>query len=138
MKRLCFLWGTPGRRSDRLHWSLARQFAARGHLDAADDEFYLKGDELRSLIGQSAGERAGDTAGLARERRSLRDLQLRMNPPAAIPAQKQKGQFLTIVSNDSDAEVIHGFAVSPGIVTGVASFLRSTEEFDRTQPLSAL
>ena len=42
--------------------------------------------------------------------------------------------FDTIKVNDNNAEVISGFAVSPGTVTGVASVIMSPDDFDQMQP----
>ena len=70
----------------------------------------------------------------------MREQRKLLEQPAAIPKENQlkwasSGKsFDTIKVNEDGGEVIGGFAVSPGCVTGVASLIMSPDEFDQMQP----
>jgi pyruvate,water dikinase len=133
-----------------LAWHLLRPFAlelgkrlvAAGTLAHADDVFYLTGDELQQAIdARGKGESVQALKDQATAQRDLREWRERLEQPAAIPEENQlpwagrgKSSFDTIKINTKDAQMISGFAVSPGAVTGVASVIMSPDEFDRMEP----
>lgn len=133
-----------------LAWSLLRPFAlelgrrlvAAGTLSDADDVFYLSSDELQQAIdARDKGESVPALKDRAAEQRDLREWRMRLEQPASIPQENQlpwatpgKSSFDTIKINTKDAQVISGFAVSPGTITGVASVIMSPNEFDRMEP----
>jgi phosphohistidine swiveling domain-containing protein len=79
-----------------------------------------------------------DLAGLAGERRQLREARKRLHPPAAVPpaARMKFGPFdisfaETQKRNVTEGPVLRGFAVSPGRVTGPACVILSPANFDQ-------
>ncbi|MCY3840991.1 MAG: PEP-utilizing enzyme [Gammaproteobacteria bacterium] len=72
------------------------------------------------------------------EQRDLRALRFRMDQPAAIPPAKHKGPLSTVVSNAEGDDVLRGFAVSPGTVTGTASVVMTPNDFGKMTPGSIL
>jgi pyruvate,water dikinase len=133
-----------------LAWSLLRPFALElgkrlvevGTLAKADDVFYLTSDELQQAVDtKEKGESVPALKDQAAAQRDLREWRKRLEQPAAIPEENQltwagrdKSSFDTVKINTKDAEVISGFAVSPGTVTGIASVIMSPDEFDRMEP----
>ncbi|MBC81225.1 MAG: hypothetical protein CMQ33_10370 [Gammaproteobacteria bacterium] len=133
-----------------LAWSLLRPFALElgrrlehdGALENADDIFYLTSDELQQAVdGRANNHGKPALKERASSQRELRGWRARLQQPAAIPEENQLAwvsgggkSFDTIKVNDKNAEVISGFAVSPGTVTGVASVIMSPDDFDQMQP----
>ncbi len=130
-------------------WSLLRPFALElgrrladfGTLANADDVFFLTSDELQQAVAARADDSAiPDLKDRAAEQRSLREQRKRLQQPPAIPEENQLPwagggkSFDTVKINESDAELISGFAVSPGTVTGIASVIMSPDDFDRMKP----
>ena len=76
----------------------------------------------------------------AKDQYNLREWRKRLEQPAAIPEENQLSwvgndkSFDTIKINTKEAEIISGFAVSPGSTRGIASVIMSPDEFDRMQP----
>ena len=121
---------------------LGKRLVEAGTLANADDVFYLTADELQQAVdARQMGESVPALKDQAVAQRDLREWRKRLDQPAAIPQENQlpwagrgKSSFDTIKVNTSDAQVISGFAVSPGTVTGVASVIMSPAEFDRMKP----
>jgi pyruvate,water dikinase len=130
----------------RIALALGHRLVAAGTLQSADDVFFLTCEEL--LRASSATRNRGVTSGirsLARERRMLRESRRTLHPPARVPEDLRFkfGPFdftamfevwETQKRNDRDSDVLLGFAVSRGSVTGLASVVRSHEEFGQMQP----
>ena len=69
----------------RLALELGRRLAEAGSLDAADDVFFLESAELADAIAaRREGAGRPDLAKRARERRGLREVQKRLEPPSEI------------------------------------------------------
>ncbi|MDG2072337.1 MAG: PEP/pyruvate-binding domain-containing protein [Pseudomonadales bacterium] len=131
-------------------WILLRPFALElgrrltdiGTVSQADDVFYLTNEELQQAIEACANDKAlPELKEHAEARRHLRQQRQRLTQPAAIPEENSlpwgtgdKSAFDTIKINADDASVMRGFAVSPGIVTGVASVVMSPDDFDQMRP----
>ena len=64
-----------------------------------------------------------------------------MNQPAAIPpieTNVTENSFAALRGNSDDANKLLGFAVSPGIVSGIASVIMTPNDFDKMIPDSIL
>ena len=118
---------------------LGRRLVAAGTHRQADDVFYLTGDDLaRAIEAKADGTACPELGERAEEQRRLRFLRFRMDQPAAIPPLKHKGALSTIVSNTENEDMLRGFAVSPGTVTGVASVIMTPNDFHKMEPGSIL
>ena len=118
---------------------LGRRLVAVGTLGRPDDVFYVKREDLAHAIdAKAAGHPMSELAERATEQRRLRALRFRMDQPAAIPPVKDKGPYATVVSNAEGQDVLRGFAVSPGTVTGIASVVMTPNDFGKMQPGSIL
>jgi pyruvate,water dikinase len=125
---------------------LGQRFTNVGSLDAADDVFYLKSEELASASADRAqGISRPDLAWLARERRDLREARKRLEPPVSVPPDgKMKfgpidmSMFEPKPRAISTGPILDGFAVSPGQVTAPASIIHAPEDFDKMEPGSIL
>ena len=101
----------------------------------ADAVADLKADAVADLKADAVADLKADAAA----QRKLRVLRFRMEqPPAIPPVAGDKSAFATVRSNTGDDDLLHGFAVSPGSITGVASVILSPDDFDRMQPGSIL
>ena len=118
---------------------LGRRLVAVGTLDRPDDVFYVTHVDLALAIEAKAdGQPMPELVDKAAEQRRLRALRFRMEQPAAIPPVKDKGPWSTLVSNADGDDVLRGFAVSPGTVTGVASVVMTPNDFGNMKPGSIL
>ena len=126
----------------RLALELGRRLTEAGSLDAADDVFYLRTDELASASAARAGglERP-ELAKLAQERRTLREARKRLDPPLVVPPDGRMkfgpidmAMFEPKPRSVSSGPTLEGFAVSPGQVTAPASVIRSPQEFAKMVP----
>ena len=117
---------------------LGQRIAAVGRLGQADDVFYLSKEDLEAAIITNDGS-LSKLADKASEQKALRAKRFRMYPPAAIPPIKDnKDPNATIRNNQDSDKLLHGFAVSPGQVTGTACVILSPSEFDKMKPNSIL
>ena len=118
---------------------LGRRLVAVGTLGRPDDVFYVTSVDLALAIeAKAAGRPMPELVDKAAEQRRLRALRFRMDQPAAIPPVKDKGPWSTLVSNADGDDVLRGFAVSPGTVTGVASVVMTPNDFGEMKPGSIL
>jgi len=123
----------------RLALELGRRLVAVGTFSRPDDVFYVTSEDLARAIGAKAcGRPLSDLADKAAKQRDLRALRFRMDQPAAIPPAKHKGPLSTVVSNAEGDDVLRGFAVSPGTVTGTASVVMTPSDFGNMKPGSIL
>jgi pyruvate,water dikinase len=126
----------------RLALELGGRLADAGSLDAADDVFFLRSDELLAASeARAAGTARADLGDLASERRSLREAQMRLHPPQTVPVDYRfkfgpfdMGAFETQKRNPQEGEPLQGFAVSPGRVTAPASVILSPADFEHMKP----
>lgn len=134
----------------RLALTLGERLVASGLLGAADDVFYLRRAEIEAAIAARAeGRRETRFAAQADERRVLRESRKGLHPPSRVPVDVRfrygpfdLTRFIEIWETqkrnpDSD-DVLSGFAVSPGRVTGPACLIRSPADFERMRPDSIL
>ena len=107
-----------------------------------DDVYYVTTDDLQAAVETRANDHT--MPGLKDKvaaQRELRALRFRMAQPAAIPPLKQaasESPFSSLRGNTGDGNVLRGFAVSPGTVTGVASVVMTPNDFDKMTPDSIL
>jgi pyruvate,water dikinase len=121
---------------------LGSRLAAVGTFAQADDVFYLASEELEQAIEARVKDQAlPELKERASSQRHLRDQRQRMVQPPAIPEENvlawgggDKSSFDTVKVNADDADLMRGFAVSPGTVTGVASVIMSPNDFDKMKP----
>ena len=125
-------------------WPTLRKFAQEvgGRLvdnstfNRPSDVFYLDTCELEAAcMARQAGTPAMECSGKVRQRRELRESRKNLHPPPMVP----KGRFKfgivdmsfleTQKRNKDSSNVLSGFAVSPGQVTGVASVIMSPTDF---------
>ena len=130
-----------------LAWSSLRPLAkelgdmlvSNGTLTDPDDVFYLTSDDLQRAIDDNDGP--PELKSKVKEQRELRALRFRMNHPAAIPpieTNVTENSFAALRGNSDDANKLLGFAVSPGIVSGIASVIMTPNDFDKMIPDSIL
>ncbi|MCY3621940.1 MAG: PEP-utilizing enzyme [Gammaproteobacteria bacterium] len=114
---------------------LGRRLVDTGMFRRPDDVFYVTSEDLALAIeAKSAPRPMSELADRAEEQRGLRALRFRMDQPAAIPPAEKKGPFSSVVSNPEGEDVLRGFAVSPGTVTGIASVVMTPNDFDKMKP----
>lgn len=120
-----FTRGWPFMRAGYLE--LGRRLVADGVLDAADDVFYLTGDELHGWVREGISDERWRHA--VRERRRRRRWQQRLTPPDVVPADARVVLFgvditalalFGIATKAEQADGLSGSAVSPGRYTGRA------------------
>jgi phosphohistidine swiveling domain-containing protein len=126
----------------RLALELGRRLTESGSLLAAEDVFFLETSEIEAAISaRAAGRAKPELAGLARERRKLREARKRLHPPPVVPPGRKlrfgpfdMSAWETQRRNEPVGAVLRGFAVSPGRVTAPASVIRSPADFLRMEP----
>jgi phosphohistidine swiveling domain-containing protein len=127
-----------------LAWSTFRPWAQElgerlvsiGTLSTPDDLYYLSSEDLEFAIHARADNRAmPELIEKAQQQRQLRNQRFRMNQPPSIPLSKTDATFK--VSSDNE-NLLRGFAVSPGSVTGIASVIMTPNDFDKMTPDSIL
>ena len=111
---------------------LGRRCCAAGTLAAPDDIFHLTGDEIAAAIrGRGQGRARPQLRRLASERRALLEARRSLRPPRRIPA----GEEDASARDEPDAGgALHGFPISPGIVTGEACVIQTRADFHRMKP----
>jgi len=119
---------------------LGRRLAMVGTLNREEDIFFLNTDELglaiRALI---VGDAIAELEEVAMERRETREARRQLTPPMHIG--KVPVWLKDRVSDEdtsSMGDLLQGSAVSPGQVTGPASLILSSSDFDRMRPDSIL
>ena len=121
---------------------LGGRLVEAGTLTEADDVFYLDGTELSDALGAPESHESPDYRQLTADRRDLREARKRLHPPGTIPPEARQDAIVrgieTQTYNDPASATLKGVPVSAGLVTGVASVIRSATEFDRMKPGSIL
>lgn len=126
----------------RLALELGRRLTETGSLEDPDDVFFLRTSELEAAsTARADGAGRPELAQLARERRELREVRKRLDPPVSVPpgAQLKIGpirlrMFEPLPVGVSEGPTLSGFAVSPGNVTAAASLIASPADFDQMVP----
>ncbi|TNF86437.1 MAG: hypothetical protein EP301_08620 [Gammaproteobacteria bacterium] len=115
-------------------------------LEQAEDVFFLRTAELAEAgRAETVIARRHHLRELAKNRRGLRESRKSLHPPSRVPADVRfklgpldLDRFFEIWEtqrrNPSDADVLTGFAVSPGRVTAPACVIASVEDFSKMQP----
>ncbi len=116
---------------------IGRRLVAAGLLDAADDVFYLTGDELRRWV--DGGDGNGRWRHEVRERRRRRGWQQRLSPPDVVPTDARIMLFgvditalalFGVSQPDEQEQGLSGSAVSPGRYTGRARVVHQISQAD--------
>ncbi|MFP6834650.1 MAG: PEP-utilizing enzyme, partial [Pseudomonadales bacterium] len=126
----------------RLALELGERLAVVGTLNAPDDVFYLNSEEIIDACdARSDGRTSSELGQAARRRRDLRDARKKLHPPGTVPpgSHWKIGPFdlsawETQKRNAEDSNVLNGFAVSPGRVTGPATVILSPADFADMKP----
>lgn len=124
---------------------LGRRLAVAGALDAADDVFWLRRDELVDLAGQldgsgqldGGGRRLPTRAGLVEERRVIWRGQKLATPPQLLPQRsvwRAFDRFMPSAGEGGDGEVLTGIGGSGGTVTTTVRVLSGPEQFRDFRP----
>jgi phosphohistidine swiveling domain-containing protein len=132
-------------------WSILRPMAhelgarltAINTLQRFDDIFFLISDEIVQAINARRNQQSLPELGrLANSRRELRDARKLHHPPGTLPPEVSqiKGVSFkeTQIKNDDGSEIMRGFPVSSGTVTGRASVILGPTDFDNMVPGSIL
>jgi len=128
-------------------WPLLRRMARElgqrmvdvGTFNEPDDLYFLRTENIEKAIGARAdGEALPELMQLAAEQRELRAARKRIHPPGAIPIEKHANPAATQKLNAPDSNVMSGFAVSPGKISGEVSVILSPADFDRMKPNTIL
>lgn len=122
---------------------LGQRMVDAGTFLTKEDTYFFKSDELREAVAaRRAGKALPEMGKIAAERREFREACKRHHPPGTIPEEASGIASVafkeTQKKNDASSNVLNGFAVSPGRLTGPASVIMSPAEFDKMQPGSIL
>ena len=106
-------------------------------MEDAADVFFLGPKEIEDDVGAlGRGESLTDRRAAVGERRELREARKRLHPPSVIPSEAadELRHRAVAKANEDDSSTLDGFAVSPGVVTGPVSVIRSPDEFANMLP----
>ncbi len=125
---------------------LGGRFVNSGITAFADDIFYLKTIEIENAISaRTENANSAEYIHLAEERRNLRVMRKRLNPPATVPEAitwklgpiNLSGR-MSQRSNLHQGQLLKGFAVSAGKIKAPASVVKSTDDFKNMKPNTIL
>jgi len=141
-EEVMFYVGTAWPTLRRLARELGERLVQLGTLNMWDDVFYLETDEIKqAYTARSEGRSCPQLANQAEQRRALREARKKLHPPGMIPVGSRLkigwmdlSFFETQKRNDDTADVLSGFAVSPGKITGTASVVHSPADFENMEP----
>ncbi len=139
----CFVLGTAWPVLRPIASELGQRLADCGTLAVADDIYFLNTSEIEPAIeARKSGKAIPEHAGLAADRRELREARRRLHPPGTIPPEISENPGVkfkeTQFVNDDSSDTMMGIPVSPGTITGPASVINNADEFDQMQPGSIL
>jgi pyruvate,water dikinase len=122
---------------------LGRRFVSDGTLAAPDRIFYLLPTEIEAAIAARASGAAPRVfVERTEDRFVLREARKRVHPPGLVPPGAEEGSMAgratQVLTNDENSEVLNGFAVSPGVVVGVASLVVDAQHFSDMMPNTIL
>ncbi len=127
----------------KLAGELGQRLTDAGAIALPDDIYFLDSREIAGAIAaRGGGQPVPSLAGLAQERRVLREARRQLTPLPKVPARGSLkfGPINLSMFDPTPSDVIpegpvlNGFAVSTGRVTAPASVIRSVTDFDRMQP----
>jgi pyruvate,water dikinase len=118
--------------------AIGRKLVEAGRLDEPDDVMFLRYNELRTVIGNSA---AIEPRVVVAERRAEREASERLRPPDWIGTATASQLAFPYLVNwgyperferrpSGDRDTITGIAGSPGMVEGIARVVRTIDDFD--------
>ncbi len=130
----------------RLALELGQRMVVAGTLRTPEDVFYLETSELtEALTGCGATRPGSDLHQEVDRRRELRAARKQLHPPGIIPeGSRWKLGLLDLTAwetqkrNARDADILQGFAVSPGTVRGIATVILSPDDFNAMRPNTIL
>jgi phosphohistidine swiveling domain-containing protein len=113
-----------------------------GTLRTPEDVFYLETSELtEALTGRGDPRPDSDLHQEIDQRRELREARKKLHPPGIIPeGSRWRIGLLDLTAwetqkrNARDADILQGFAVSPGTVRGIATVILSPNDFNEMRP----
>jgi pyruvate,water dikinase len=111
----------------RMLAELGRRLVAAGRIDAVDDVYWLRPDELRATTGP---------AGVVEERKALWRGRRRATPPQVLPQHTVLDRFEAWfpASGKQEGAVLRGTGASSGRVTATARVLGGPADFGRMRP----
>ncbi|HET9415963.1 MAG TPA: PEP-utilizing enzyme [Candidatus Limnocylindria bacterium] len=121
--------------------AIGRKLVAAGAIDEPDDVIFLRYNELRVLMADSA---AGDVRGVIAERRADRRRSEALRPPAWIGTATESQLAFPYLVNWGFPEKFHrgraersatveGIGGSPGVIEGIARVVLREEQFDEVR-----
>jgi pyruvate,water dikinase len=126
----------------RMLRELGRRLVAGDAIDAPDDVFWLKWDELRTAAPTlDAGQHLGNHRALVAQRKATWQRARALTPPVALPL-KGGTRFMGIDfssvmparTDQPEGDVLKGIGASPGRVTGAARVIHGPDEFAHMRP----
>ena len=118
----------------RLLAELGKRLTARSALKDPQDIYWLKEAELVELTKKmGADEKTTDYEQIIIERKQTWKDQLRISPPAILPANSLFAKMVPWSRQNEAGNIIKGVAASAGRVTASARVLYSPEDFNRMQ-----
>ena len=120
-------------------FELGRRLKESGSFKEIDDIFFLTTDDIkRAIDARRVGSAVPELALIAAERREFREAAKLHHPPGTLPAVASAVKGIsfkeTQIKNDESSNIMRGFAVSSGKITGKASVVIGPGEFDRMVP----
>ena len=120
-------------------FELGQRLAESGSFREIEDIFFLTTDDIKKAIdAKRAGLALPELGALAAERREFREAATLHHPPGTLPAVASSVKGIsfkeTQIKNDENSNVMRGFAVSSGKITGKASVVIGPGEFDKMVP----
>lgn len=122
-------------------FELGRRLVKIGTLSSPDRVFYLNTNELtRAFIAREEGRAIVELGDTASDRYELREARKKLHPPPMVPEGRFMFGFIdmsfmeTQKRNAKNSNILKGFAVSPGRVTGTASVIMSPADFENMKP----
>ena len=142
-EEVAFLFGYTWSVLRPMAFELGDRLVEAGIFNQREDIFFLESKEISEAIAAKAqNHEIARFAGLAQERRELREARKRHHPPGTLPpvASKIDGVAFkeTQINNDDSSNVMRGFAVSSGSITAKASVVLGPSEFEKMIPGSIL
>lgn len=124
----------------RMLLELGQRFSAAGVLDAAEDIFWLRRDEVEEATrALDHGEAPRCLSDVVQPRRAVWRAEKQATPPPQLPPSKKMmgldmSQFLPVEGEKQTGDMLKGVGASPGRVTAAASVLHGPEDFDQMRP----
>ena len=120
-------------------FELGRRLKESGSFKEIDDIFFLTTDDIkRAIDARRVGSAMPELGVIAAERREFREAAKLHHPPGTLPAVASAVKGIsfkeTQIKNDESSNIMRGFPVSSGKITGKASVVIGPGEFDKMVP----